>query len=92
MKKNKQAANVHSETTARPRGHYPGLEGKIVDWAGHRFEENGLLFLRVRFTDQTELCWTIQTATVITEADLCDWKTGDQKQLKAFTKGESDWE
>ena len=91
MKEDKNAKSPESRT-APPRGHYPGLHGKIVDWAGHRFEENGLLFLRVRFTDQTELCWTIQTATVITEADLCDWKTGDQKQLEVFTKGESDWE
>lgn len=73
-----------------PEGHYPGLHGKIVDWADHRFED-GLLFLRVRFIDQTELCWTIKSATVITEADFCDWKTGNQEQLKIFTKGETDW-
>jgi len=72
-----------------PEGHYPGLHGKIVDWADHRFEE-GLLFLRVRFIDQTELCWTIKSATVITEVDLCNWKTGNQEQLKIFTKGETD--
>jgi hypothetical protein len=75
-----------------PRGHYPGLQGKVVDWAAHRFEEGGLLFLRVHFTDHTELCWTIRTVTVIAEADLCDWKSGDEKRLKVFTKGESDWE
>ena len=90
MKKRKEE-NPPERRTVPPRGHYQGLHGKIVDWADHRFEENRLLFLRVRFTDQTELCWTIQTATVITEADLCDWKTGDQKQLKVFTKGENDW-
>ena len=73
-----------------PADHYPGLHGKVVDWAAHRFVEGGLLFLRVHFTDHTELCWSIRTATVIAEADLCDWKTGDEKQLKVFTKSESD--
>ncbi len=75
-----------------PADHYPGLHGKVVDWAAHRFEEGGLLFLRAHFTDHTELCWTVRTATVIAEADLCDWKSGDEKQIKVFTKGESDWE
>ena len=65
-----------------PADHYPGLQGKVVDWAAHRFEEGGLLFLRVHFTDHTELCWTVRTATVIAEADLCDWKSGDEKQLR----------
>ena len=71
-----------------PPDHYPGLHGKVVDWAAHRFAE-GVLFLRVHFTDHTELCWTIRTATVIEEADLCDWKSGDEKQVKVFVRDES---
>jgi hypothetical protein len=58
-----------------PGKQYPGLKGKVVDWAEHVFEE-GMLYVRVRFTDQTELCWVLQTAHVILEADLGDWKTG----------------
>jgi hypothetical protein len=38
--------------------------------------------IRVRFTDNTELCWRIVTATLIGEADLADWKTGNFRQLK----------
>jgi hypothetical protein len=68
---------------------YPGLKGKIVDWAEHVFEE-GMLYVRVRFTDKTELCWVLQTAHVILEADLSDWKTGDFKQLARFVENESD--
>jgi hypothetical protein len=90
MKKD-EPAETPDNRPAAPKEHYSGLQGKIVAWAGHRFEE-GMLLLRVRFMDETELCWTIQTATVIAEADLCDWKTGNEKQLKVFTKGESDWE
>jgi hypothetical protein len=90
MKKD-EPAETPDNRPAPAKGHYPGLHGKVLDWADHRFEE-GMLLLRVRFMDETELCWTIQTATVIAEADLCDWKTGNEKQLKVFTKGESDWE
>jgi hypothetical protein len=68
---------------------YPGLSGKIVDRAEHAFEE-GMLYVRVRFTDETELCWVLQTAHVILEADLSDWKTGDCKQLAVFVENESD--
>jgi hypothetical protein len=86
MKKNQGET---SEPGTKAKG-YPGIHGKVVDWADHLFEE-GMLFLRVRFNDQTELCWTIQTATVITEADLEDWKSGSGEVLRVFAKGESDW-
>jgi hypothetical protein len=54
-----------------PGKQYPGVRGKVVDWAEHAFEE-GMLYIRVRFTDKTELCWTPQTAHVIWEADFSD--------------------
>jgi hypothetical protein len=75
----------------RPGKRYPGVRGKIVDWAEHIFEE-GMLYVRVRFTDKTELCWVLDTAHVIVEADLSDWKTGDCKQLAVYVEGESDWD
>jgi hypothetical protein len=68
---------------------YPGIRGKVVDGAEHVFEE-GMLYVRVRFKDQTELCWVLQTAHVILEADLSDWKTGDAKQLVVYVSNESD--
>jgi hypothetical protein len=74
----------------RPGKQYAGLHGKIVDWAEHIFEE-GMLYVRVRFTDMTELCWVLQTAHVILEADLSDWKTGDSKQLAVYVRNQSDW-
>jgi hypothetical protein len=74
----------------KPRKQYSGLRGKVVAWAEHIFEE-GMLYVRVRFTDQTELCWVLQTAHVILEADLTDWKTGDGKQLAVFVQNESDF-
>jgi len=56
---------------AYPREPVFDVHGKIVDWAEHIFEE-GMLYARVRFTDKTELCWTLQTAHVILKADLSD--------------------
>ena len=52
MAKRKSAAK---HGTQRPDKQYPGVRGKVVDWAEHVVEE-GMLYVRVRFTDQTELC------------------------------------
>lgn len=44
-----------------------------VNWADHAFEE-GVLYVRIRFTDNTELCWRITSSTLLEETDLSDWK------------------
>jgi hypothetical protein len=85
MSKRKSSTKSESQ---KPDKHYSGVRGKVVAWAEHIFEE-GMLYVRVRFTDQTELCWVLQTAHVILEADLTDWKTGDAKQLAVFVQNES---
>jgi hypothetical protein len=68
---------------------YRGLHGKVVDRVEHEFEE-GLLYLHVRFTDKTELCWRISTRMTIEESDLSDWKSGDSDQLRVFVRNERD--
>jgi hypothetical protein len=88
MTKRKPSAKTE---TQRPGNQYPGVRGKVVAWAEHAFEQ-GILYVRVRFTDQTELCWVLQTAHVIVEADLSDWKTGDRRQLAVYIRNESEWE
>lgn len=55
---------------------FPGVQGKVVKWVDTG-EEEGMLFIHVRFTDETELAFTITSKLVIEEADLQDWKTGD---------------
>jgi hypothetical protein len=67
---------------------YPGIEGKIVRWADHAFEE-GFLYIRVRFTDNTELCWRVTSSTLLEEADLSGWKTGNFRQICIFAENES---
>ena len=64
---------------------YPGVQGKVVDWVEHKFEE-GALYIDVRFTDKTALSWTFATAILIREAHLSDWKTGDLKLLRRFVQ------
>jgi len=68
---------------------YRGLQGKTVDHVQHEFEE-GILFLHIRFTDKTELCWQFTARMTIEKADLADWKTGDYKPLKVFVRNERD--
>ena len=72
-----------------PGRRYSGLHGKVVDWVEHSFEE-GLLYVHVRFTDKTELCWRVATRMTIEEGDLSDWKSGDFKQLRVFVRDERD--
>jgi hypothetical protein len=70
---------------------YPGLQGKTVNYADHKFEE-GILYIRVHFTDKTELCWRITTSRLLEEADLSDWQDGNFKQLKVFVQDERESE
>jgi hypothetical protein len=76
---------VTNEGFAPAGKQYPGVHGKLVDWAEHVFEE-GMMYVRVRFTDKTELRWMLQTAHVLRESDLSDWKTGDCKQLTVYAE------
>jgi hypothetical protein len=89
MRKGKTAEKP-TRDLPKPGKQYPGVHGKIVDWAEHAFGE-GMMYLRVRFTDQTELCWVLQTAHILRESDLSDWKTGDCKQLAVYAENEIDW-
>lgn len=66
---------------------YPGIKGKVVHWADHAFEE-GILYIRIRFTDNTELCWRITSSLLLEEADLSDWKTGNFRQICIFVENE----
>ena len=72
-----------------PGSRYRGVQGKVVHWVEHSFEE-GLLYIHVRFTDKTELCWRITTRMTIEESDLADWTSGDFKQLRVFVRNERD--
>jgi len=87
----RKSSKSSDQVESVPGKQYPGIRGKVVHWAEHFFEE-GTLYVRVRFTDKTELCWTLRTAHVIQEADLSDWTTGNCKQLKVYVQGETDWE
>ncbi len=62
----------------------------VRSWIGPNTFWEGMLYVRVRFTDKTELYWVLQTAHVILEAELSDWKTGNFKQLKLFVENESE--
>ncbi len=88
--------HTHRRTDSRsltPGRRYPGLRGKVVDWVEHKFEE-GLLYLHIRFTDKTELCWRIATRMTIEDADLSDWKSGDRALAGALVRqtwGQWEW-
>ena len=68
---------------------YRGVQGKVVEWVEHTFEE-GLLYINVRFADKTELCWRVSSRMTIEEADLADWTSGDCKKVRVFGRNERD--
>jgi hypothetical protein len=68
---------------------YRGVQGKVVHWVEHRFEE-GVLHIHVRFTDKTELSRRIAARMTIEESDLADWTSGDFKRLRVFVRNERD--
>ncbi|HWO34819.1 MAG TPA: hypothetical protein VNO32_39000 [Candidatus Acidoferrum sp.] len=43
----KKAAEKPTRDLPKPGKQYPGVHGKIVDWAEHAFEE-GMMYVRVR--------------------------------------------
>jgi len=87
-KRKKPTAGPSRATQGRQ---YPGIKGKVVDFADHAFEE-GLLYIRVRFTDKTELCWRVSSSTLVEEAGLSDWKTGDFRQICVFVEAERNYD
>jgi hypothetical protein len=87
MKKTRVAS--HAASNYVPGARYRGLQGKVVDWVEHQFEE-GVLYIHVRFADKTELSWRICTRMTIEEADFADWTSGDFQQFRVFARNEED--
>jgi hypothetical protein len=83
----KRTPSPPNRETFDPGRRYPGLRGKIVHWVEHSFEE-GRLYINVRFTDHTELCWQVATTLAIEQGDLSDWESGEFKQLGVFVRNE----
>jgi len=88
MTKRKSPVKLPPRDIMRGKQH-PGVGGKVVDWVDHAFEDD-VLYLHVRLTNKTELCWRIGMSIVIEEADLSDWETGKFKQLAIFAEREFD--
>jgi len=61
----------------------------VIELIEHEFEEDAL-YIHLRFTDRTELCWRIRTLAVIEEANLSDWRSGNFEKLRVFVKNERD--
>jgi hypothetical protein len=82
MTKRKSPAQLSLRGT--PHGkQYPGIHGKVVDWTDHAFEE-GILYIRVRFTDKTELSWRIIASMVIEEAESERLENGQFQAAKSI--------
>ena len=64
---------------------FPGVRGKVVKFVDVG-EEEGRLYIHIRFTDDTELCFDLSCRIVIDEADLSDWKTGNRIEKRVYMR------
>jgi hypothetical protein len=64
---------------------YPGLAGKVVERA-ESFEDDGQIFIVVRFADNTQLTFVLAPQPPkIKTAELLRWKRGDSSVVRAYT-------
>ena len=63
---------------------YPGVTGKIVEYA-ETFEEDGDVYIGVRFTDGTHLSFIVSAQPPkITTAQLLRWKEGESSVVRSY--------
>jgi hypothetical protein len=86
-KERREIERRRKQREVRLRRKYPKVHGKAVDFITHSIDD-GTLYFTVRFNDQTKLCRVLETAHVILETDLGDWKTENFKQLAVSVENE----
>ena len=76
---NKYMASVQE----RLRRRHPEVHGKVVDYINYWFEE-GILFVTVRFKDETDFSMEFVPGTLVQAVELSDIKTGDFHLIKQY--------
>ena len=61
------------------------FKGKIIDRVEAHTTDYGCA-IGIMFDDRTYLCFEVETGGVTILPDLSDWKTGNYKPLKRWTK------
>jgi hypothetical protein len=69
----------------RRRKKYAEVRGKVVDYISHSIDD-GTLCMNVCFKDKTIFSFRFACDIFIVGADLSDWKTGDYKIVREYTK------
>jgi hypothetical protein len=68
-----------------PGRRYPGVNGKVVDYISHSFDD-GTLCVNVCFKDKTLFSLRFACDMSIVSADISDWKTGDYEMIREYMK------
>jgi hypothetical protein len=78
-------AGIQDRAGAEKR-QYPGVAGKVVKRADS-FEEDGDVYIGIRFVDDTDLIFVIASqAPKIGTAELLRWKDGESSVVTAYIK------
>jgi hypothetical protein len=81
----KQIAEQIERERERLRKIYPEVHGKVVDFITHGVSD-GILYVGVRFMDNTNLSTRYAAEKFAVGVDLSDWKTGNMDMIRAYMK------
>jgi hypothetical protein len=84
-KERKEIAKQINKGREELRKVYPELRGKVVDFISHTVTD-GMLYVSVRFTDDTNFSIRYASNMFVVGVDLSDWKTGDMNMIREYMK------
>lgn len=85
VKQRKRIAKQLEKDRERLRKRYPEIHGKVVDFITHAVSDD-VLYLSVRFTDDTNFSIRYAAEMFVVGVDLSDWKTGNMDMIRQYMK------
>jgi len=85
VKERKKIAKQLAKEGKPLRNIFPEVHGKVVDFITHGISD-GILYVSVRFTDETNFSLRYAAEMLVLGADLSDWKTGNMEMIQDYMK------
>ena len=85
VKERKKIAKQLAKEGKPLRNIFPEVHGKVVDFITHGISD-GILYVSVRFTDETNFSLRYAAEMLVLGADLSDWKTGNMDMIRDYMK------
>jgi hypothetical protein len=85
IKERKQIAKQLEKEREHLRNMYPEIHSKVVDFITHGVSD-GVLYVSVRFKDNTNLSIRNAAEMFVVGVDLSDWQTGNMDIIREYIK------